>query len=156
MYSEFLRTIARWAIQMVVAFAIGVAILSVMHKLADYAKGDLRPEIAVPVNMYPPRDEMAPKIRFIHSDGFRSDSAYIVLKDLYLFSGNWYTQHIYVRNTSHFYWHPLDREDNQYILVNAIKNPRGFYEIDSIEDYSGDKIKPISLRKPEDMETYDE
>lgn len=158
MYSEFLRTIARWFIQVVVAFAIGIAILSAMHAAMDHAKGDVAARKSYfssrPDKVYPAPD----RIRFIHSDPFSSRTFELkATVSMLIRRGEWRGVDVTVYNTSHFYWWPADDFDCPYIMVNAVRNSRGFYEIDSIEDYSGDKIKPFSLRKPEDeKETFPE
>lgn len=155
MYSEFLRTIARWLIQMVVAFAIGIAILSAMHAAMDHVKGDVAARKSYfssrPDKVYPAPD----RIRFIQSEPFWPRTREIkTTVSMLIRRGEWRGVDVTVYNTSHFYWQPSDDFDCPYILVNAVMTPRGFYEIDSIEDYSGDKIKPISLRKPEDKEDH--
>jgi hypothetical protein len=151
MYREFLRFLVSCVIEIVAIVLIVAMIFALAIGLSSAANGDVAPRKSCfssrPDKVHPAPD----RIRFIHSEPLYPRTLEIrTTVSMLIRRGEWRGVDVTIYNTSHFYWQPSDDFDCPYILVNAVMTPRGFYEIDSIEDYSGDKIKPISLRKPED------
>jgi hypothetical protein len=153
MYREFLKFVAQCVVEVICLTAIAVVVIALLFGLASGSRGALpERQPGLPESHY--RIAAPPdRIRFIHSDPFSSRTFELkATVSMLIRRGEWRGVDVTVYNTSHFYWWPADDFDCPYILVNAVRNSRGFYEIDSIEDHSGDKIKPISLRKPEAKE----